>query len=79
MLPVSDPPKTQDADNKLFKGSAMTKRGAFAAVSYMSCAGNLSSSLSYAKFFHRQIFNFQLLNKLAVSSFFLCSSVGDVQ
>ncbi|KAH1212803.1 Nucleotide-sugar uncharacterized transporter 3 [Glycine max] len=38
MLPVSDPPKTQDADNKLFKGSAMTKRGAFAAVSYMSCA-----------------------------------------
>ncbi|KAG4965361.1 hypothetical protein JHK82_039571 [Glycine max] len=39
MLPVSDPPKTQDADNKLFKGSAMTKRGAFAAVSYMSCAG----------------------------------------
>ncbi|KAG4931291.1 hypothetical protein JHK85_048882 [Glycine max] len=38
MLPVSDPPKSHDADDKLFKGSAMTKRGAFAAVSYMSCA-----------------------------------------
>ncbi|CAJ1972075.1 unnamed protein product [Sphenostylis stenocarpa] len=40
MLPVSDPPNHQDgyADDKLFKGSAMTKRGAFAAVSYMSCA-----------------------------------------
>jgi len=46
MLPVSDPPKSHDADDKLFKGSAMTKRGAFAAVSYMSCAGNLSSLLS---------------------------------
>ncbi|WVY89547.1 hypothetical protein V8G54_035061, partial [Vigna mungo] len=40
MLPVSDPPSNQDdyADDKLFRGSAMTKRGAFAAVSYMSCA-----------------------------------------
>ncbi|TKY58133.1 UDP-sugar transporter sqv-7 [Spatholobus suberectus] len=41
MLPMSDPPKIQDgyaADEKLFKGSAMTKRGAFAAISYMSCA-----------------------------------------
>ncbi|KAL2318074.1 hypothetical protein Fmac_031950 [Flemingia macrophylla] len=40
ILPLSDPPKGQDpyADDKLFKGSAMTKRGAFAALSYMSCA-----------------------------------------
>lgn len=39
LLPVSDPPKVQ-TDDKLFKGSAMTKRGAYAAISYMSCAGN---------------------------------------
>nr|KYP52532.1 UDP-N-acetylglucosamine/UDP-glucose/GDP-mannose transporter [Cajanus cajan] len=41
VLPVSDPPKGQDPyapDDKLFKGSAFTKRGAFAALSYMSCA-----------------------------------------
>ncbi|XP_027329400.1 nucleotide-sugar uncharacterized transporter 3-like isoform X2 [Abrus precatorius] len=37
ILPMSDPPHNQD-DDKLFKGSAMTKRGAFAAISYMSCA-----------------------------------------
>uniref|UniRef100_A0A5B6YVD4 Putative UDP-sugar transporter sqv-7 n=1 Tax=Davidia involucrata TaxID=16924 RepID=A0A5B6YVD4_DAVIN len=35
LLPVSDPPR---GDEKLFKGSAMTKRGAYAAISYMSCA-----------------------------------------
>ncbi|XP_061376433.1 UDP-N-acetylglucosamine transporter UGNT1 isoform X2 [Gastrolobium bilobum] len=42
ILPVSDPPKDMDgrekADDKIFKGSAMTKRGAYAAISYMSCA-----------------------------------------
>ncbi|KAK7260902.1 hypothetical protein RIF29_27201 [Crotalaria pallida] len=49
ILPVSDPPKDQDdvvgdrfykppTDDKLFKGSAITKRGAYAAISYMSCA-----------------------------------------
>ncbi|OIS99821.1 hypothetical protein A4A49_01735 [Nicotiana attenuata] len=31
----SPPPRTEE---KLFKGSAMTKRGAYAAISYMSCA-----------------------------------------
>lgn len=36
MLPVSDPPSK--SDERLFKGSAMTKRGAYAAISYMSCA-----------------------------------------
>ncbi|GMG98995.1 hypothetical protein Nepgr_000835 [Nepenthes gracilis] len=35
MLPVSDLPK---GDEKLFKGSAMTRRGAYAAISYMTCA-----------------------------------------
>ncbi|XP_057478388.1 UDP-N-acetylglucosamine transporter UGNT1 [Actinidia eriantha] len=34
-LPVSDPPR---GDERLFKGSGMTKRGAYAAISYMSCA-----------------------------------------
>ena len=49
-LPVSDPPRDQeldrligddddDVEEKLFKGSAMSRRGAFAAVSYMACAG----------------------------------------
>ncbi|XP_028792793.1 UDP-N-acetylglucosamine transporter UGNT1 [Neltuma alba] len=43
-LPVTDPAKDQDGgkvfkgDEKLFNGSAMTKRGAYAAISYMSCA-----------------------------------------
>lgn len=27
------------SDDKLFKGSAMSQRGAYAALSYMSCAG----------------------------------------
>ncbi|XAR70984.1 hypothetical protein NMG60_11028044 [Bertholletia excelsa] len=35
VLPVSDPER---GDEKLFKGSGMTKRGAYAAISYMSCA-----------------------------------------
>ncbi|KAF5936228.1 hypothetical protein HYC85_027357 [Camellia sinensis] len=35
VLPVSDPPR---GDERLFKGSGMTKRGASAAISYMSCA-----------------------------------------
>ncbi|XP_077223128.1 UDP-N-acetylglucosamine transporter UGNT1-like [Tasmannia lanceolata] len=33
--PISDPSR---ADESLFKGSAMTKRGAYAAISYMACA-----------------------------------------
>lgn len=36
-LPVSDPPKG-GGDERLFRGSGMTKRGAYAAISYMSCA-----------------------------------------
>ncbi|KAK1260559.1 hypothetical protein QJS04_geneDACA002233 [Acorus gramineus] len=35
MLPLSD---TSKGDESLFKGSAMTKRGAYAALSYMGCA-----------------------------------------
>ncbi|KAG2691468.1 hypothetical protein I3843_08G011000 [Carya illinoinensis] len=44
ILPVSDPPRDEErgkllkGDEKLFQGSAMTKRGAYAAISYMSCA-----------------------------------------
>ncbi|KAG0470661.1 hypothetical protein HPP92_017361 [Vanilla planifolia] len=36
LLPVSDPPRS--CDESLVKGSAMTKRGAYAALSYMFCA-----------------------------------------
>lgn len=47
MLPVSDPPIDKEeekerllkrGDERIFKGSAMTKRGAYAAIYYMSCA-----------------------------------------
>ncbi|CAA6669975.1 unnamed protein product [Spirodela intermedia] len=39
LLPLSDPQmRGSGGDESLFKGSAMTKRGAVAAVSYMSCA-----------------------------------------
>ncbi|KAM2643125.1 hypothetical protein EV1_016988 [Malus domestica] len=46
ILPVSDPPRDQERerligagdDEKLFRGSAMTRRGAYAAISYMACA-----------------------------------------
>lgn len=38
MLPISDPPRH---DDKGSKGSGMSKRGAYAAISYMSCAGAL--------------------------------------
>ncbi|PON81411.1 Ubiquitin-related domain containing protein [Trema orientale] len=44
MLPISDPPREEErerlvrGEDKLFKGSSMTKRGAYAAISYMSCA-----------------------------------------
>ncbi|KAG1363223.1 Nucleotide-sugar uncharacterized transporter 3 [Cocos nucifera] len=39
LLPVSDPPRDGGIDDGLFKGSAMSKRGAYAALSYMSCSG----------------------------------------
>ncbi|WJX41754.1 UDP-N-acetylglucosamine transporter ugnt1, variant 2 [Trifolium repens] len=44
MLPVSDPPNDEDrerllkSDDKILRGSSITKHGAFAAISYMSCA-----------------------------------------
>ncbi|KAL5559782.1 hypothetical protein UlMin_035993 [Ulmus minor] len=44
VLPISDLPRDEErerlvkGDEKLFRGSAMTKRGAYAAISYMSCA-----------------------------------------
>ncbi|MQL93430.1 hypothetical protein Taro_026075 [Colocasia esculenta] len=39
LLPMSDMEKGGGGDDSLFKGSGMTKRGAVAAVSYMTCAG----------------------------------------
>lgn len=36
-MAASDPPPRME--EKLFRGSAMTKRGAYAAISYMICAG----------------------------------------
>ncbi|XP_008793950.1 UDP-N-acetylglucosamine transporter UGNT1-like [Phoenix dactylifera] len=38
LLPVSDHPRGGGDDDALFKGSAMSKRGAYAALSYMTCA-----------------------------------------
>ncbi|XP_015885841.1 UDP-N-acetylglucosamine transporter UGNT1 [Ziziphus jujuba] len=44
VLPISDPPADEEterllkSEEKIFKGSSMTKRGAYAAVSYMACA-----------------------------------------
>lgn len=37
LLPVVDPPRS-GGDESLFKGSGMTKKGAYAALSYMLCA-----------------------------------------
>ncbi|CAI8605926.1 unnamed protein product [Vicia faba] len=71
MLPLSDPPKNQP-DDKLFKGSAMTKRGAYAAISYMSCAVLLvmfnKAALSSYNF---PCANVITLLQMASSSFFL--------
>lgn len=39
LLPVSAEPGKGDGEAALFKGSAMTRRGAVAALSYMSCSG----------------------------------------
>ncbi|XP_058728610.1 UDP-N-acetylglucosamine transporter UGNT1 [Vicia villosa] len=71
-LPLSDPPKDQPDDDKLFKGSAMTKRGAYAAISYMSCAVLLvmfnKAALSSYNF---PCANVITLLQMASSSFFL--------
>ncbi|KMS97663.1 hypothetical protein BVRB_5g124930 [Beta vulgaris subsp. vulgaris] len=37
LILVTDPPKV---DEKFFRGSAMTKHVAYAAISYTSCAGS---------------------------------------
>lgn len=65
-LPVSVHPTEEEereklirGDDKLFKGSAMTKRGAFAAISYMSCAGILISSEK--DFICHELFRFLVL------------------
>ncbi|KAA0065956.1 putative UDP-sugar transporter [Cucumis melo var. makuwa] len=45
MLPMSDPPHGSEekdrlnrGDKKLFRGSSMTKRGSYAALSYIACS-----------------------------------------
>ncbi|KAK6782522.1 hypothetical protein RDI58_020318 [Solanum bulbocastanum] len=44
----ASPPRMEE---KVFKGSAMTKRGAYAAISYMSCAGVICSCAFLKQFF----------------------------
>lgn len=39
IIPMSSTESPARVEEKLFKGSAMTKRGAYAAISYMACAG----------------------------------------
>lgn len=60
ILPISDPPVDNEeekerllkrGDEMVFKGSSMTKRGAYAAISYMSCAGISQFPLSDLLFF----------------------------
>lgn len=62
VLPISDPLPDQERDRliggddddeeKLFKGSAMTRRRAYAAISYMAYAGKQQtiSSVNYAPY-----------------------------
>ena len=65
ILPISDSPIDEEeekqmllkrGEDKLFKGSSMTKRGAHAAVSYMSCAGTFPFFL-FSIHFLSSIFN----------------------
>ncbi|KAF3598017.1 hypothetical protein DY000_02027756 [Brassica cretica] len=82
VLPVSDPPlagenDTSDGkgvDDRLFKGSAMTKRGAYAALSYMACAVMLvlfnKAALSS---YHFPCVNVITLFQMVSSTFFLYS------
>ncbi|XP_050884600.1 UDP-N-acetylglucosamine transporter UGNT1 isoform X1 [Lathyrus oleraceus] len=71
MLPVSDPPNDEDrerllqGDDKIFRGSSMAKRGIFAAISYMSCAGSFTLLNSYSILFSIHVTAFhQLLSFL---------------
>ncbi|KVH87746.1 protein of unknown function DUF250 [Cynara cardunculus var. scolymus] len=68
-LPVSDPSPQQRGgagEQRLFKGSAMTTRGAYAAVSYMSCAG--MRHMGYGLCFDFTVL-LVLFNKAALSSY----------
>lgn len=77
VLPVSDPPlsgenDTSDGkgvDDRLFKGSAMTKRGAYAALSYMACAGTQSNLLSISLSI---LVLYVLLADIEICMFLLC-------
>lgn len=81
VLPVSDPPLAGEndtdgkgVDDRLFKGSAMTKRGAYAALSYMACAVMLvlfnKAALSSYQF---PCVNVITLFQMVSSTFFLYS------
>lgn len=68
-LPISD--SSRSGDESLFKGSAMTKRGAYAAIFYMICAGiSLSFSLSIS--IHLKIWTLGFFSGLNLDSTRLC-------
>ncbi|MQL69340.1 hypothetical protein Taro_001642 [Colocasia esculenta] len=70
LLPLSDPSSRGSGDESLFKGSGMTRRGAMAAVSYMTCA---DSSVSSQPQRHLLLV---LFNKAVLSSYnFPCANV----
>lgn len=66
ILPVSEPARGDEeekerlhkGDEKLFRGSAMTRRGANAAVSYMACAGINFISVFVVQFIFLLLFRF---------------------
>lgn len=66
MLPVSEPARGDEGekerllkgDEKLFRGSAMTRRGANAAISYMACAGINFISFFIIQFLSLLLFRF---------------------
>lgn len=47
ILPMASADPPPRVEEKLFKGSAMTKRGAYAAISYMTCAGIFFLSFNF--------------------------------
>lgn len=70
ILPVSEPARGDEGekerllkgDEKLFRGSAMTRRGANAAISYMACAGINFISFLLFNFFLYYCFDFEIMH-----------------
>lgn len=79
-LPVSDPSKSKESN---IKGLAMTRKGAYAAVSYMACAGSFLFlficpclySISFFPFCIIRSCTTFLQNSFLVSPFLLFDSV----